>query len=127
MFNFNNQIYQEADGNIHVNPAIIDEVQETLKCTGFNQDKELQDELDHAGMQDHVVMHIVGVIMAQQYSIKKCIKLFSEKWKQAVTKELTQLHDMETYHPAHTRDLTKEQCLEALLLLIFLTQKRTGG
>jgi hypothetical protein len=41
------------------------------------------------------MMHIVGVVLAQQYSINKGIQLFGDAAKESVKKELRQLHD---YH-----------------------------
>ena len=39
-------------------------------------------------------MHIIGVILAQQYSVKKGTKLFGDEGRKAVSKELQQMHDM---------------------------------
>ena len=50
----------------------------TTKC-----DKELQDELEQTDLDDHAVMYIVGVIMAQQYSLRKGLKLFGKEGKKA--------------------------------------------
>jgi hypothetical protein len=46
-------------------------------------------------------MHMLGVIMAQQYNIQKGIKLFGDEGRKSVSKELQQLHDMHTYEPVH--------------------------
>jgi hypothetical protein len=51
------------------------------------------------GVSDGVVMHVMGVILAQQYSVNKGIKLFGDRAKEAISKELQQLHDYETYTP----------------------------
>ena len=50
--------------------------------------------------------HIVGVIMSQQYSLKKGIELFGERGDAAVEKELTQIHEMEAYEPLMASELT---------------------
>ncbi len=42
---------------------------------------------------DGMVLHIVGVILAQQYSVNKGIQLFGDRAKESVSKELQQLHD----------------------------------
>jgi hypothetical protein len=68
-------------------------------------------------VEDHVVLHIVGVVLAQQYSINKGIKLFGDRAKESVSKELQQLHDYETYIPVHAHELTKEQRESRLLHL----------
>ena len=53
--------------------------------------------------------HILGLVMVQQYSIKKGVELFGERAEAATLKELTQLHDMDTYVPLFAGDLTKEE------------------
>ncbi len=40
--------------------------------------------------------HVLGVIMAQQFSLNVGLKKFGKKGKKAVTKELKQLHNMVT-------------------------------
>ena len=45
--------------------------------------------------------HIVGVIFAQNFSLKKGLELFGGKADAAVHKELTQIHKMDTYEPVH--------------------------
>ena len=42
-------------------------------------DEKLRKDLEDTSLDDHVVMQIVRVIMAQQYSMKKGIKLFEDK------------------------------------------------
>ena len=43
--------------------------------------------------------HIMGVIMAEHFSLKKGIKLFGDKAEDATTEELRAIHDMGTYKP----------------------------
>ncbi len=71
-------------------------------------------------------MYIIGVIMAQQYSLRKGLKPFCKEGKEAAMSELTQLHDMETYYSVHAHELTRQQRIDALSSLIFLTQKQDG-
>eukprot|EP00804_Cyclotella_cryptica_P010749 CCRYP_005527-RA/>CCRYP_005527-RA protein AED:0.26 eAED:0.17 QI:0/0/0/1/1/1/3/0/840 len=52
--------------------------------------------------------------------------LFGEDGRKAVTAELTQMHDMATYKPVHAHELTREQRVQDLSSLMFLTQKRDG-
>jgi len=40
--------------------------------------------------------HIIGVMLVQQYSLKKGTELFGERADAAVKKELTQINDLET-------------------------------
>jgi hypothetical protein len=77
-------------------------------------------------IEDHIMMHITGVVLAQQYSVNKGIKLFGDKARESVTKELKQLHDYGTYVPVDAQELTPEQKKQALASLIFITEKRCG-
>ncbi len=70
--------------------------------------------LDNFDVQEDIVMHIVGVIMAQQYTIRKGLKLLGDGGRLAVKKELTQLHDMAMYTSMHVHELTWEQRVQAL-------------
>ncbi len=47
-------------------------------------------------VEDHVMMHVLGVVLAEQYSISKGIRLFGDRAKEAVSNELEQLHDYVT-------------------------------
>ena len=64
--------------------------------------------------------------MAQQFSLKKGVELFGDKAEAATVKELTQIHNMDTYTPLFSHDLTKTQRDKALSALFFLTEKRDG-
>ena len=46
--------------------------------------------------------HIVGVVFSQQHSLKQGREIFGEKADTAITKELQQIHDIETYDPGLT-------------------------
>ena len=54
----------------------------------------------------HTDAHILVVILVQKYGLKKGIELFSEKADDAVVKELTQIHKLETYKPIMASDLS---------------------
>ena len=75
---------------------------------------------------EDAILHVLGVIMIQTFSLKKGLEKFGEDGEKSVMKELQQHHDMETYHPVDPKTLTYEQRREALQSLIFLTEKRTG-
>ncbi len=70
--------------------------------------------------------HIVGLIMAHQYSMKKGIELFGERAEKALLKELKRIHDMDTYTPMDHSKLTREQKRKALSTMFFLTKKEMG-
>ena len=71
--------------------------------------------------------HIIRDIMVQQFSLKAGLKCFGERGTAAITKELKQLHDMETYIPVDAKSLSMHQHAEALSSLIFLTEKCDGS
>jgi hypothetical protein len=152
-FDFSNRAYQLQDSVLHINPAVIQETKEDLKISspitttgvptpdpkiaivsprtaGINPSAlarlGLPPTEDDCYVEDHVVMHVLGVILAEQYSVNKGIKLFGDRAKESVTKELKQLHDYGTYTPVHAHELTSEQRKEALASLIFITEKRCG-
>ena len=52
--------------------------------------------------------------MIQKFSLKKGLKKFGTWGEKELTKELTQLHDMQTYFPLEPKTLTKDQWSEAL-------------
>ena len=74
-FNFNNKRYvdQETDGVIHFNMDSPD------------HDKPLSEE--------DAMVHILGVIMIQQFSIKKGLKQFEDRGEKSIMKELQQHHE----------------------------------
>ena len=45
------------------------------------------------------VLHVLGVIMAQTYSIKNGIKEFGERGSESVMKELRGIDDLDTFFP----------------------------
>jgi hypothetical protein len=81
---------------------------------------------DDAVVEDHVMMHVLGVVLAEQYSINKGIRLFRDRARESISKELRQFYDYVTYVPIHAHKLTPEQKKQALASLIFLTEKRCG-
>ena len=64
---------------------------------------------------------VIEFIMSQQYSIKADLKLFGGKGVHAVTSELEQLHEMETFSPLGANNLTKKYMVDLLASLMFLT------
>ena len=76
--------------------------------------------------QEDINSHLVGVAMLQQFSLKAGLRYFGKKDEEAVTSDLTQMHDMETYVPTNPESITPQQKADALNLLIFLTEKQDG-
>ena len=57
-------------------------------------------------MEAHTDDHIIGVILVQQYGLKKGIEIFGKKADAAVVKELTQIQELETYEPITASDMS---------------------
>ena len=69
---------------------------------------------------------VLGVIMAQQFSLKAGMQKFGNRGEKAVSKELTQLHDKIAYVPVNPEELTAEQKNDVMRSLCLLTKKRDG-
>ena len=121
VIDFQNKAYKIQEGVIHLNPAVFENEPPRIRTKADQEQEHSQ------GMSaKDVTLHSSGVIMAEQYSIKKGLKVFGKEGEKAVTKELSQMHDMVVYTPVHAHELTREQKLQALESLIFLTKKRCG-
>ena len=59
-------------------------------------------------------------------SLKKGLREFGAKGKEAAMKEMQQHHDMSTFKPVHAKDLSRDEKHKALRSLIFLKQKPNG-
>ena len=70
--------------------------------------------------------HVVGVLMAGHYSMKKAKELFGDRSDDVIMKELRQIHSFKTYEPLKASNLTWEEKKEALNSLLFATEKRNG-
>ena len=62
----------------------------------------------------------------QTHSLKKGLKKFGTKGKDAAFGELKQLHDRIVFWPRKAEDLTQEELSKAMDSLIFLVEKRDG-
>ena len=60
-------------------------------------------------LEEQMAEHILGVVMVQQFSLKAGMAKFGDRATTAVTKELTQLHDMKTYVPMDPDKMTRQQ------------------
>ena len=70
--------------------------------------------------------HIPGVILLQQFNLKKGLKMFGDKAMESTMSELKQVHDMGTYVPLDASKMTRKEKIEALASLMFITEKRDG-
>ena len=119
--------YCMINGMIHINPTVLEQAWEELKCKEFGQLQEYDSSSNKECLiEDHIMMHMLGVILATQYSVKKGIQLFGDRGKQSATSELQQLHNMATFIPVHAHELTREQRKQALASLMFMKEKRCG-
>ena len=71
-------------------------------------------------------MNLPSSTMNQQYILKKGIKEFGDKRDKAVTKELTQLHDMSDFTPVDYTKMAKKERYGALVYLMLSTKKSNG-
>ena len=68
----------------------------------------------------------LGVALVH-YSMNAGIKKFKAKGNAGVTKELTQMHDMNVFRPIEVEYLTYNKKKKALSLLMFLKEKRDSS
>ena len=69
---------------------------------------------------------IIGMVLAEQHSLKRAARLFGPKAMEAAGKELQQIHDFGTYVPMDPSKLTREEKKKAIEALMFVTEKRNG-
>ena len=55
--------------------------------------------------EEQLELHLIGVSMAQQSSMKKAKELIGDRTDAAVTRELNKINDFETYVPIKIDDL----------------------
>ncbi len=70
-------------------------------------------------------LKVWGDVMTQ-YNLKPGLRKFGNKGEMAAVNKLTQLHVMDTWKPMYADKLSQEQQMRALLLLLFLKEKRSG-
>jgi Reverse transcriptase (RNA-dependent DNA polymerase) len=68
---------------------------------------------------------VLGFIFTQ-VSMKRGLKMFGDKGREAVEAELHQLHDRKVMEPVHAESLSPEEKKKALQYLMFLKEKRCG-
>ena len=61
--------------------------------------------------------------MVQHFILNKGLKEFGDRDKEATMKEITQIHDIDMYHPLDASTLTWEPRKRALSSLLFLVEK----
>ena len=74
-----NKTFKLSDGVIHVNPSILEESKQSLKVLDDDYSFDYGDYDKEAGLVgDQVITHVLGVILGQNYSVQKGIKLFGD-------------------------------------------------
>ena len=68
--------------------------------------------------------HVVGMVLANMYNLRKGTKLFGERADEAVPKELTEIDQFETYKLVHKHKLPQEDHKKALESMMKITEKR---
>ena len=68
--------------------------------------------------------HVVGLVLAQMYNLRKGTELFGERADEAVLTELTQIDDFKTYKPVHKHELSERDQRDALESMMKITEKR---
>ena len=57
-------------------------------------------------IESQIESHLMEVVMAQQYNMKKATELFGDEADAAVMRELNQINDFETYVPLKASNLS---------------------
>jgi hypothetical protein len=73
--------------------------------------------------EDNRLEWALGVALIH-YSMRAGIKKFQDKDEAGVSKELTQMHNMEVFCPIMRDSLTKEERTKTVVSLMFLKEKR---
>ena len=70
-----------------------------MGVVNLNMDTPVQVQTPDEGWEDDdsLMEHLLGVILVQQYNLKKRLELFGDTAEVATTKELQQIHDFGTY------------------------------
>ena len=70
--------------------------------------------------------HLLGVVLVQQYNLRKGLELFGDQAEEATKNELQKIHDFCTYIPMDARLLSREAKMKALSSPMFIAEKRDG-
>ena len=70
--------------------------------------------------------HIIGVVLAQKFSLKAGLNKFGNTGDKFSVKELTRIHYMKTFLPLDPTKVTREYRTKSLLSLMFQVDKRYG-
>ena len=86
VIDFENKTFAYRDGSVHINPAVLQGYgYQPFPC----ESKQFKNE--------SLVEHLLGVIFIQQHSVRQGLQLFGKKGEEAVSKELGQMHDLDSF------------------------------
>ena len=66
--------------------------------------------------------HLLGLVLVQQYNLKKGLGMFGYRAEDATKNELQQIHDFGTYIPMDAKSLSREDKMKALSSLMFIVE-----
>ena len=75
---------------------------------------------------EEVKYHIIGVLLAQQFSLKAVLKKFGKPGEKSSVEEQTQIHDMTIFRTLDPKKLTRKDRIKSLSSLMFLLGKQDG-
>ena len=85
----------------------------------------LEDRTPTKMTEEEIDQHMLCVIF-QQHCFKAGLTIFGKEGNKAVNKELQQNHNMTTLAPIYGTKLSRQERTNALVVLMFLSQKRDG-
>ena len=97
-----------------------------LACDRYDLSLSIQYKAIFEYNKPHDYETIVNHCILSQYGLNKGLEIFGTAGEDAVTKQLTQLHDRGVLDPKHPSELPAEQRHKALSYLMFLKMKRGG-
>ena len=56
-------------------------------------------------LEQEIESHIIGVVLTQQYNLRKGLEIFGDRAEAAVDAELSQIHSLNAFVPKFTKDL----------------------
>ena len=68
--------------------------------------------------------HVIGVILAEQFSLKEGLRLFGDDANAAVVREASEIDALKTFTPQKPLELTYEDKCMALEAMLLILQER---
>lgn len=80
--------------------------------------------MQRAMTEEECKSHVVGLVLANMYNLRKGTELFGEKADEAVLMELIEIDEFVTYNPVDKHELLQEDRKQALESMMKITKKR---